>query len=134
MHKNKINMPKASGLITLILGAASLLASVYYSSQILAFIGLGLVFWGIILTYIRTEEYVKESLLNATSLSTLSVLNHIIEELDYKEKAVYLPPKYLKDPEANKAYIPKNKESKMPTPEQIQEKEDKSSSKTNKAY
>ncbi|MGB9693952.1 MAG: hypothetical protein ACPLYF_03830 [Fervidobacterium sp.] len=123
MQKHNISLAKASGLIMLSLGSISLIGSIIYTSQILAFIGLGLIFWGIILTYIQTEEYVKESLLNATALSSLAMLNQIITELDYTEKAVYLPPKYLKDPEENKAYIPKNKMSKLPTPEQIQEKD-----------
>lgn len=120
-----INPAKVAGWITLCLGILSLVTSVIYDSQILAFIGLGLTFWGIILTYIKTEDYIKESLLNATSLSTLATLNQIIEELDYKEKAIYLPPKYLENPENNRAYIPKTKISKLPTPEQIQAKEDK---------
>ena len=125
MRKNNLNLAKASGFITLALGAASLIASILYTSQILAFIGLGLIFWGAILTYIQTEDYVKGSLLPATSLSALETLNQIIEELGYKEKAIYLPPKYLADPETNKAYIPKSKESKLPTPEQTQGKENK---------
>lgn len=125
MRKNSINLAKASGFITLALGAASLIASVLYASQILAFIGLGLVFWGAILTYIQTEEYVKGSLLPATSLSALETLNQIMEELGCKEKAIYLPPKYLADPEANKAYIPKNRESALPTPKQTQGKENR---------
>ncbi|MGB9959784.1 MAG: hypothetical protein ACPLKQ_04615 [Candidatus Bathyarchaeales archaeon] len=125
MRKNNLNFAKTSGFITLALGAASLIASILYNSQILAFIGLGLTFWGVILTYIQTEEYVKGSLLPATCLSALETLNKIMEELGYKEKAIYLPPKYLADPEANKAYIPKNRESPMPTPEQTQGKENR---------
>ena len=120
-----MNLAKVAGWITLSLGVLSLIVSIISDSQILAFIGLGLTFWGIILTYIRSEEYVKETLLNATSLSTLATLNQIIQELGYREKAIYLPPRYLKDPESNRVYIPKSKLSKLPTPEQIQEKEDK---------
>jgi len=123
--KQKISFAKASGWGILGLGAAALVASIIYVSQILAFIGLGLIFWGIILTYIQTEEYVKENLLDKTVLPSLATLNQMIQELDYKGKAIYLPPKYLKDPEANKAYICKQKEGKMPTPEQIQEQETK---------
>jgi len=123
MPRNNISLAKAAGWIMLSLGGLSLISSVIYNSQILAFTGLGLTFWGIILTYIQTEEYVKESLLNATTLSLLITLNQIITELDYKEKAIYLPPKYFKNPEENKAYIPKNKMANLPTPQQIQEKE-----------
>lgn len=124
-RKQKINLAKASGLGLLCLGAAALIASIIYTSQILAFIGLGLVFWGIILTYIQTEEYVKETLLDKTALSSLAAINQIIQELDYKGNAIYLPPKYYKDPETSRAYIPKQKDGKLPTPEQIQEQENK---------
>lgn len=123
--QRKITLTKVAGWATLSLGGLSLITSVIYNSQISAFIGLGLTFWGLVLLYIKSEEYVKESLLDATCLSTLESLNHLMGELGYKEKAIYLPPKYLKDPESNKAYIPKNNLSKLPTPEQILERGDK---------
>jgi hypothetical protein len=123
--KPKISSAKATGWTMLGLGAISLVASIFSVSQILAFIGLGLIFWGAILTYVQTEEYVKEELLDATATSSLAVLNQIIQELDYKGKAIYLPQRYLKDPEAYKAYIPQQKEGKLPAPEHIQEQETK---------
>ncbi|MGQ9640630.1 MAG: hypothetical protein ACUVUF_00710 [Candidatus Bathycorpusculaceae bacterium] len=127
--KRKFNLAKVTGYAILNIGILALIASTIYASQIpafsqiLAFIGLGLVFWGIILTYIQTEEYVKENLLNATALSSLATVNQMIQELEYNGKAIYLPPKYLKNPENSKAYIPKQKEGKIPAPEQIQKQE-----------
>lgn len=100
-------------------GAIALALSINYTSSILAFIGLGLVFWGAILLYIQPEEYTKKVLLDAAVLPFLATLNQIMEELDYKGKAIYLPPKYLIHPEANKVYIPKQKDGKLPAPEQI---------------
>jgi len=123
MPKHKVNLTKTSGWITLSLGILALITSIIYDSQILAFIGLGLTFWGIILNYIQNEQYIKENILSPTILATLSTLNQIMEELDYKGKAIYLPPKYLKNLEENKAYIPKNEEEKLPSPERIQEKQ-----------
>lgn len=123
MKKGKLSLANVAGWATLSFGGLALIGSIFYSSQILAFIGLGLVFWGFILNYIQTEEYVKESLLNATTISLLSTLNQLITELGYKGKAIYLPPKYLKDPEDNKAFIPKNEILKLPTLEQEQEKD-----------
>jgi len=123
--RHKISLTKAIGLILLSLGAIALIGSILYNSQISAFIGLGLIFWGVILTYVQTEEYIKQDLLDATTLPSLVTLNQTILELNYNGKALYLPPKYLKNPEANKAYIPKQKDEKLPTPEQIQEQENK---------
>ena len=124
-RKRKLSLTKVSGWTILGFGAAAIIASIFYTSQILAFIGLGLTFWGVILIYIQTEEYIKEKLLDATALPPLKTLNQILKELDYKGKAVYLPPKYLTTPEENKAYIPKQEEEKLPTPEQTQKQETK---------
>lgn len=110
---------EASGILVLLLGLAALAVSIVYTSQVLAFIGLGLTFWGAILTYIRSDEYVKGSLLNATATPILSTLNQTLNELDYNGKPVYLPPKYLNNPDETKIYIPKSN-TKLPTPEQTQ--------------
>jgi len=123
--RRRLTIEKAAGLELLGLGAAALITSIAFTSSILALIGLGLLFWGMILAYIQTEEYVKGSLLAATALPSLATLNQIMQELSYEGKAVYLPPKYLKDPESNRAYIPKYKEGKLPSPEQIQTQEAK---------
>jgi len=104
-------------------GVLALALSIHSTSTILAFIGLGLVFWGAILYYIRPEKYVKETLLASTILPSLADLNQIITELGYKGKAVYLPPRYLKDLEPSKVYISAEKNKKLPLPEEIQ-KED----------
>ena len=101
------------------IGATVLLTSIVYVSSILAFIGLGLVFWGALLLYIQPEEYTKKSLLDSTVIHPLKSLSQIIYELNYKGKPIYLPPKYFKDPETNKVYISKQKDGKLPEPELI---------------
>jgi hypothetical protein len=105
----------------IVTGAVALATSVIYTSLILALIGLGLVFWGIIFAYIRTEEYVKKALLDATIPLQLVTLNEIVQLMECEGNAIYLPPKYLSDPQANKAYIPKQKGAKLPTPNETQE-------------
>ncbi|MEM2119189.1 MAG: hypothetical protein QW840_03580, partial [Candidatus Bathyarchaeia archaeon] len=125
MKKHKINLAKAAGFIILFLGLAALTISIVYTSQISSFIGLGLVFWGIILTYIQTEEYVKKDLLDSTTLSSLETISQIIQQMEYVGKAVHLPPKYFKEPETVKVFVSKQSELKLPAPEQIQEQENK---------
>jgi hypothetical protein len=117
--KHRTASARAASWTLLAVGAATLITSIVYVSQILAFIGLSLVFWGALLLYIQPEEYTKKALLDATALTSLEALSQIMQELNYKGKAIYLPPKYLKDPEANKIYIPKQKDGKPPTPELI---------------
>lgn len=80
-------------------------------------------FWGLVLMYIQTEEYVKKTVLNATETSLLTTLNQTLQELDYVGKAVYLPPKYLNAPETTKVYISKQKDGDLPPPEHIQKLE-----------
>jgi len=121
--KHGTGLARATSLTLLGVGAAALIASIIYVSQILAFIGLSLVFWGALLLYIQPEEYTKKAILDATALTSLETLNQIMQELNYKGKAIYLPPKYLKDPEDNKIYIPKQKNGKPPTPELILKQE-----------
>jgi hypothetical protein len=119
----RINLAKLISSILVTTGTAALILSINYTSSILAFIGLGLVFWGITFIYIRPEEHTEKALLDATASPLLATLDQIMQEANYKGKAVYLPPKYFLNPEANKAYIPKKKDTKLPTPEQIQTQE-----------
>ena len=121
----KINSTKIVSLFLLSLGSIALTFSIIYASSVLAFIGLGLVFWGAITLYITPEKYVKQILLDSTIIPSLTNLNLILTELGYQGKAIYLPPKYLKDFETSKVYISKDKNTSLPTPEQIQEYENR---------
>jgi len=106
-------------------GSIALALSINYTSSILAFIGLGLIFWGGLLLYIRPERYVKETLLNKISLPPLVSLNEIIIELGYKSKGVHLPPKYFANFESVKVYFGTEDNAKLPTPKEIQEEENR---------
>jgi len=108
----------------LLLGTISLIASISYDSLLLAFIGLGLAFWGAVLLYIRPEEYTRKVLLEAALSPSLTTLNQMIQELGYKGDTTYLPPKYFTNPETTKLYISKYKNGTLPTPEQTQLCED----------
>ena len=117
--KHRLSLVKATCWTLISFGAASLLISIIFVSQILALIGLGLLFWGAVLLYIQPEEYTKKVLLEAAMPISFETVNQIIDELGYRGKAIYLPPKYLKDPETSKAYLPKRPEEKSPEPNLI---------------
>jgi hypothetical protein len=119
----RIDPANLTGSILITTGAIAIFTSVIYSWSILAFIGLGLLFWGITFTYVRTEEYARKILLDTTASSQQATLNQIISELQYEGDVIYLPPKYFSDPETNKAYIPEQKNTPLPRPEQIQRQE-----------
>ncbi len=101
-------------LILLGTGVVSLATSILYNSTAAAFVGLGLIFWGIIFLYVRTGKYVKASLLDKTTLSALKALEGMIGEADFEGQAVYLPPKYLKDFESSRFFISKAKGTTLP--------------------
>jgi hypothetical protein len=116
----KISLVTSAIITLLLLGTLSLITSLGYNSSILAFIGIGLVFWGAILLYIKPEQHIRETLQEAVLSPSLTTLNQIIQELGYKGDAIYLPPKYFTNPETTKIYISKNKNASLPTPELIQ--------------
>ncbi len=120
----RISLASSAIVTMLLLGTISLIASISYNSSILAFIGLGLVFWGAILLYIRPEEYTGKTLLEAAVSPSLITLNQMIQELGYKGDATYLPPKYFANPETTKICVSKYKYASLPTPEQTQKYED----------
>jgi uncharacterized protein YuzE len=105
----------------LILGLIALAASAFYASSILAFIGLGLTFWGALLLYITPTKYVKLELLNAVAPSTLVNIEKILTSSKLNDKGIYLPPKYLRDFESSLVFIPSKNNKALPKPEEIDE-------------
>jgi len=80
------------GIILIVPGALSLILSIFNNSQVLAFIGLGLTFWGALFFFIRPIRYVKSSLLDSTAISSYSTIDRIVKDLKYKGKSYYIPP------------------------------------------
>jgi hypothetical protein len=121
----KINLTKLVCSALLSAGVIALAFSINSTSLILAFIGLGLIFWGAILFYIRPEKYVKETLFVNTTLSSLVNLEQMLTELVYQGKGVYLPPKYLKDFESSKIYLSAQDSMKLPPLKQTRDQENR---------
>jgi hypothetical protein len=120
----KVNIRFSTRMVAstiLILGLISLAASAFYASSILAFIGLGLTFWGALLLYITPTRYVKLDLLNAIAPSTLANIEKMLTSSKLNEKGIYLPPKYLRDFESSLVFIPSKNNKTLPRPEQIDE-------------
>lgn len=122
MRKKK-SFPKVVGLTLVLIGATSLLVATIYASSVPALIGLGLVFWGIILTYIQPDLYIKKTVLDSISTTLLVNLDETLMKFEYEGKAIYLPPKYLNDPESIKVYVPKQKTGILPPPDSTQKLE-----------
>jgi len=70
----------------------ALISSILNNSNILAFIGLGLTFWGVLFFFVRPVRYVQSSLLDSTAISTYKTIDRIIKDLKFKGKSYYIPP------------------------------------------
>jgi len=116
-------------VVFVVFGALSLAVSIISNSAVLAFIGLGLTFWGAIFFLIRPIMYVKGSLLDATATSLYATVDRIIRDFKYKGKAFYIPPypkevylpEHLKGLKEMIVYIPASATDKMPSIEEIAE-------------
>jgi hypothetical protein len=117
----RIGVSHAPGLILFILGAAALITATITASNIMAFIGLGLTFWGAILLYIQTSDQIPTSILDASISPYPDTLDQMVQALDLQGDPVVLPPKYFENPEDTAIFIPKQKNGPRPTPEQTQQ-------------
>jgi hypothetical protein len=90
------------GLVFAVPGILSLAYSVLRQSQVLAFIGLGLTFWGALFFLVRPVMYVRGSLLNTASTPLYSTIDRILNDLRYGGRGLYVPP-YPK-----RAYLPEH--------------------------
>lgn len=117
--KQRISSISNASWTLLGVGVVILFASIVYVSSMLAFIGLSLTFGGTILLYTKPQQYTAE-LLDTSMLSSVYTMNQLIQELDYKGKFVYLPPKYFENPKIVKIYISKENKIDLPKPEETQ--------------
>ena len=117
LRKHRRKPSGAIGYLLLFLGATALISSVIFTSSILAFIGLGLTFWGALLHFIRPVKFVSGEILDSMVISSLSAVDKVISELNYKGKAIYLLPRHLKGLSEVTVYIPSKDKVEMPTAE-----------------
>ncbi len=122
-RSTQIQTAELTSFILITSGTTALLTAIFFNSSILAFIGIGLLFWGILFTYIRKEEYTKSTIVDTVAFQQIDTINQIFKELNFQGTPIYLPPKYFTNPETQKVYIPKKQETELPTPKQIQNQE-----------
>ena len=78
------------GFFLLGVGMVTLVAATVFASTISTFIGLGLVFWGMLSFFIQPKKYVKSDLMNATAISSLRTVDKMMQMMGYGEKGVYI--------------------------------------------
>jgi hypothetical protein len=115
----KIRRERLIAWLLLPAGTAVLLLALTYESAISAFVGLGFILWSMVLLYAGSKRYVEESMLTTLIFPPLADLDKLLEALDCKGKAFFLPPEFLSDFESCRAYISVQKNSNPPKPENI---------------
>ncbi len=73
------------------LGAVCIILSIFYTNQILAFVGLGLTFWGAIFSLTRVGSMVEASFIDSAAKSNYSTLSRIMKNYPFTGKGYYLP-------------------------------------------
>jgi hypothetical protein len=101
------------------LGGLSLVLSVVFTSTVLAFIGLGLTFWGALLLFIRPRHYVRTDLMDSTALSSLRTIDRVITGLGYNEKGIYIP---VGNPEKTVVFVSSQPLKEIPKAEEIEKR------------
>jgi hypothetical protein len=80
------------GIAFMVPGVLALVFSILSNSNILAFVGLGLTFWGALFFFVRPIRYVESSLLDSTAISTYTTIDRIVKDLKFEGKSYYIPP------------------------------------------
>jgi hypothetical protein len=119
------------GIVLLVVGALMLAGSVVRASLILAFIGLGVTFWGVLFLFVRPIKFVRSTLLNSTAISSYTTMDRMIQDLNYSGKPIYIPPypkeaylpEYLKGLKEMIVFIPAEDTLSMPTVEEMARKQ-----------
>ena len=96
----KVSLAGKIGIVLIIPGVLSLVYSIVKDLQVMAFVGLGLTFWGALFFLVQPTRLVQGSLLDATATTSYSTIDRIISNLKYDGKCWYIPP-YPKN-----AYLP----------------------------
>jgi hypothetical protein len=115
------------GSAFLVLGVLSIVFSFFFGSQILAFTGLGLTFWGALFLLISPRSYVEGSLLVSTASPEYSTIDRIVTDLKFEEKSYYIPayqkgvtiPEHLSGLKDTVVFISSEKNFVMPSIEDI---------------
>ncbi|MCZ7355893.1 MAG: hypothetical protein O8C66_08985 [Candidatus Methanoperedens sp.] len=91
----KKNEYRNTGYALIAFGAATLAISYFTHNNttlasILLFAGLGTTYLGILSLFLAPEKFVREEILEKSNLSSLIVINNIIQELQIHSKGIYL--------------------------------------------
>jgi len=118
------------GIALLVPGVSSLFFSILQESQILAFIGLSLTFWGALFFFVKPVKYIRSDLLSLAELPSYSTIDRILKDLRFRSGIYYIPPypsdvylpEHLKGLKEITVFISSDKNPSMPSIEDLARK------------
>jgi len=119
LRRQRLAPAKIIAYSLLATGAVALISSIVFFSSILAFIGLGLAFWGALFLFIRPVGYVKAKLLDSTTFSSLMAIDKILGEEACQGKGLYLASKHEHGLTDGMVFIPANDDATIPSMAEI---------------
>lgn len=66
-------------------------SAIVFESEVAAFVGLGLVFWGVVFGLAKEGKYVESGLLEGTAKSAYSTFDRMINDLKFDGKGYFIP-------------------------------------------
>ncbi len=90
--KTKHAQTNKIGFAFLMIGVSAFAASILSNNTAIAFIGLGMTFWGALFMFVRPVRFVRGALLDWTVASSYATIDRILEDLNYKGQGIYVPP------------------------------------------
>lgn len=117
--KHRLKPPEVIAYLLLSMGSIAIVLSFIFTSFILAFTGLGLTFWSVLLVFLKTTRYVKADIFETTPISSLRSIDQVIAHFNCEGKGIYLPQRYLKEFKGGKVFIPLKKEIFIPSVEEV---------------
>jgi len=103
------------GYVILFGGALLVLNAIYYSSEISAYVGIALLFWGAIILYVSPDEYVRKRILDVSVIESIFFIDKILKELKYSGDPLYISPKSLWGLRNSTIIVPKNELHQIPS-------------------
>ena len=108
-------------LLFLISGIALFVLSVFFGSQIICVIGLGLIFWGALFLLITPLKYVEGNFLITSTLPAYMTIDRMLKDLNPKNEAYNIPacprnvclPEHLKGLRETVTFIPAEHSTEM---------------------
>jgi hypothetical protein len=123
--KTKVNQDLFTVLmigIALITGVILIVFSALNDSSFLAILGVSVAFWSMLLLFFTPTKHAFLDLLKASASASGSNIERSLLEFNLAEKGVYLPPQNLRNFESSLVFIPKTRQTPLPTADETSDK------------